>query len=131
MDAASVVPRLFDPVSLPVALDGSLGANRARHGNKQITAETDQDALKAFLARYVDTKTTFENYRKGVERVYLWWVFQLAKPLSSLTHEDLLAYDRFLADPQPADRWVSSGRRKPPRGDPAWRPFLGLSCCLT
>ena len=27
---------------------------------------------------------------------------QLGKPLSSLTHEDCLHYERFVADPQPA-----------------------------
>ena len=56
---------------------------------------------RPFLARYADTKTTFENYRKEVERLFLWSTGQLGKPVSSLTHEDLLAYQRFLADPQP------------------------------
>jgi hypothetical protein len=26
--------------------------------------------------------------------------------MSSLTHEDLLAYERFLTDPQPVARWL-------------------------
>jgi len=51
-------------------------------------------------------------------------VVELRKPLSSLTHEDLLAYQRFLADPQPAARWVMRGRRLA-RGDGEWRPFAG------
>jgi cephalosporin hydroxylase len=29
------------------------------------------------------------------------------KPLSSLTHEDLLVYQHFLADPQPQALWVA------------------------
>jgi integrase/recombinase XerD len=45
--------------------------------------------------------------------------------VSSLTHEDLLAYQRFLADPQPAARWVAGGGRKHARSDPRWRPFYG------
>ncbi|MDT4781346.1 Tyrosine recombinase XerC [compost metagenome] len=49
----------------------------------------------------------------------------MGKPLSSLTHEDLLAYERFLADPQPAARWVLTGNKKLARNHPDWRPFAG------
>ncbi len=125
MNDLTPVPALFEPLALPAELDGSLGANRVRGGYKQISAGTDEGAIKAFLARYADSKTTFENYRKEVERLYLWAVFELGKPLSSLTHEDLLVYERFMADPKPADRWVTSSRRKPPRSHPDWRPFQG------
>lgn len=119
------VPVPFESLHLPAKLDGSLGVNRARGANKQIAADSDADALKAFLARYVDTRTTFENYRKEVERLYLWAVFQLRRPISSLTHEDMLAYERFMADPRPAEQWVSNSRRRLPRGNPGWRPFQG------
>ncbi|MFX9877880.1 integrase, partial [Acinetobacter baumannii] len=47
------------------------------------------------------------------------------KPLSSLTHEDFLVYRRFLADPQPAERWVMAPGRKAGRRDPRWRPCAG------
>jgi site-specific recombinase XerD len=50
---------------------------------------------------------------------------QLQKPVSSLTHEDLLAYQHFLADPQPAARWVMRDGRKFGRSHPDWRPFAG------
>jgi len=36
----------------------------------------------------------------------------------------LLLYRRFLTDPQPAPRWVMTGR-KVARADPSWRPFAG------
>jgi len=36
-----------------------------------------------------------------------------------------LAYERFLADPQPAARWVLAGSKKLARGHPDWRPFAG------
>jgi len=91
----------------------------------QIAATHDLDALRAWLARFADTKTTFENYRKEAERLLLWAIVQLGKPLSSLTHEDLLVYQRFLADPQPRERWVAGGGRKHPRHDSRWRPFYG------
>ncbi|BFG80244.1 hypothetical protein PTKU46_82780 [Paraburkholderia terrae] len=57
-------------------------------------------------------KTTFENYRKDAERLLLWAIVQLGKPLSSLTHEDLLLSREFLNDPQPHARWVADDGRK-------------------
>ncbi len=43
--------------------------------------------------------------------------------LSDLTHEDFLAYESFLEDPQPAGRWVMQVAQKAPRSSPHWRPF--------
>jgi hypothetical protein len=67
----------------------------------------------------------FENYRKEAERLFLCSIVQLDKPLSSLTHEDLLVYQPFLADPQPSAVRVAAGGRKHPRSDARWRPFYG------
>jgi site-specific recombinase XerD len=110
---------------LPDHLDGRIGSNRSTLGHAQIAAQTDIDALKAWLARFIDTRTTFDSYRKESERLLLWATLELGKPLSSLTHEDLLVYQRFLADPQPAERWVMKAGRKWSRFDPDWRPFAG------
>jgi site-specific recombinase XerD len=115
----------FDGFGLPIDLDGSEGRNRAVGKPAQIAATTDLQAIQAWLARFVDTKTTFSNYRKEAERLYLWSVFQLGKPISSLTHEDFLVYQRFLLDPQPREKWVAAGGKKHPRGDARWRPFYG------
>ena len=114
----------LERVLLPAELDGRHGANRARGVRAQIAADRDIDAIKGWLARFADVKTTFDSYRKEAERLLLWSTVELRKPLSSLTHEDLLAYQRFLADPQPALRWVMRGRRLA-RGDGDWRPFAG------
>ena len=84
-------------VCLPDHLDGRTGSNRSTLGHAQIAAQTDIDALKAWLARFLDTRTTFDSYRKESERLLLWSTIELGKPLSSLTHEDLLVYQRFLA----------------------------------
>lgn len=70
MTEANAPPVPFEALGLPAALDGSLGANRARGAYKQIAADSDADALRVFLARYAETKTTFENYRKEVERLF-------------------------------------------------------------
>lgn len=125
MNALLPSPRPIDTLVVPPELDGSLGKNRARNGIAQIAASNDLDAIRVWLARFIDTKTTFDNYRKEAERLLLWSVLQLGRPLSSLTHEDLLMYQHFLADPQPAAQWSASGGRKHPRGDPRWRPFYG------
>jgi site-specific recombinase XerD len=115
----------IESVVLGPHIDGSSGSNRAAGVRAQIAATNDVDAIKAWLARFINTKTTFENYRKEAERLLLWSTLQLEKPFSSLTHEDLLAYQHFLADPQPAARWIAQDGRKVARSHPAWRPFAG------
>lgn len=115
----------LESVHIVADLDGRAGTNRA-HGNRpQIAANTDIDAIKAWLARFTDTQTTFDNYRKEAERLLLWSTMVMGKPVSSLTHEDLLAYQHFLADPQPARLWVMPRGRKVARSHPDWRPFAG------
>lgn len=118
-------PVPFNNLGLPLDLDGSEGRNRAVGKPAQIAAANDLEAIQAWLARFTDTQTTFSNYRKEAERLYLWSVFQLGKPISSLTHEDFLVYQRFLLDPQPREKWVAGGGKKYPRGDERWRPFYG------
>lgn len=109
----------------PAQIDGSDGSNRAGMGTRLIRADNDIDAIKAWLARFLDKQTTFNNYRKEAERLLLWSTLELGKPLSSLTHEDWLAYQLFLRDPKPAHRWLVSKGRKFPRSHPGWRPFAG------
>ncbi|MFT4438942.1 hypothetical protein ACMX25_37030 [Caballeronia sp. 15715] len=123
-DGALLSLKPLEQLSLPSELDGSLGTNRALGNRPQIAAQNDVDAIKGWLARFVDTGATFDTYRKESERLLLWSTTELRRPVSSLTHEDLLLYRRFLADPQPAQRWVMAGR-KAARADPSWRPFAG------
>jgi integrase/recombinase XerD len=121
---ASIVP--IEQLEILDALAGRLGTNRSRAGHRQIDADTDREAVLAWLARYVDSPSTLANSRKEVERLLLWCLAELGKPLSSLTHEDLLLYQRFLANPQPVERWVMAPGRKLPRSHPGWRPFAGV-----
>lgn len=64
----NLMPRnAFGPlelVNLPSELNGSVGNNRAVGGRPQISAQNDVDAVKAWLARFVETRTTFDSYRK-------------------------------------------------------------------
>ncbi|WP_042885494.1 tyrosine-type recombinase/integrase [Cupriavidus necator] len=118
-------PTPLECLRLPPALSGAGGSNRAPDRATRIAAADDLAAVTAWLARYADSAATLTAYRREVERLILWAALQLGKPLSSLTHEDLLAYERFLADPQPAARWVLAGSKKLARSHPDWRPFAG------
>lgn len=105
-------------------INGSRGRNRAISGS-QLSATDDQSAVLAWLARYADSPATLASYRKEAERLLLWCTLQRGVALSDLTHEDLLVYQRFLTDPQPAERWVMAPGQKPARSSNQWRPFAG------
>jgi site-specific recombinase XerD len=66
---------------------------------------------------------TQRAYRKEAERLLLWAVIQRGRALSSMSHEDCVAYRDFLADPLPRERWC--GPRARERWSPLWRPFEG------
>ncbi|MFO1424208.1 MAG: tyrosine-type recombinase/integrase [Candidatus Competibacteraceae bacterium] len=121
----TALPNPLGEITLPSSLDGSTGNNRAAITQTQIAARTDPEAIQAWLARYADTPTTFQNYRKEAERLLLWALVELGKPLSSLTQEDLLRYQYFLANPYPSERWIMPANRRAGRQDPLWRPFSG------
>jgi site-specific recombinase XerD len=109
---------------IPATLNGSQGRNRAATRG-QLSAPDDRSAVLAWLARYVDSPATLASYRKETERLLLWCTLQHRVALSDLTHEDFLVYQRFLADPQPAQDWVMAPGQKPGRESPLWRPFAG------
>lgn len=97
---------------LPPELDGSQGSNRGRGGVCQLAATTDIEAVRAWLAEYASSPHTLRTYRREAERLLLWATRAVGKPLSSLTREDLLAYEAFLA--QPGADWIDP--RLPRRG---------------
>lgn len=99
-------------VALPPALDGRLGSNRSHSGGCQLAAETDVDAVRAWLAEYAGSPHTLRAYRKEAERLLVWATRGQGKPLSSLTREDLLAYEAFVA--HPGTDWIDG--RLPRRG---------------
>lgn len=104
------------------ALSGREGVNRAQANHRQLSADTDREAVFAWLAGFADSPNTLANCRREAERLLLWSLAERGKPLSSLTHEDLLLYQRFLS--APPTHWVMDGR-KLPRSHPRWRPFAG------
>ena len=86
-------------IPIPIALNGREGTNRVRDGVRQITADTDVEAISLWLAEYADSPHTLRSYRKEAARLLIWAIQWRGKPLSSLTREDVLAYENFLANP--------------------------------
>ena len=128
MSSLIVAPAVFahleplESLVLPPNLSGECGRNRAQ-GLPQVAANDDRSAVVAWLARYQDSPATLASYRKESERLLLWCVYQHGKALSDLAHEDFLAYEHFLEDPQPAERWVMQVAQKASRSSRHWRPF--------
>jgi site-specific recombinase XerD len=123
------LPRLLHPqktqVALGAGLDGSTGLNRSQ-GRNQLDADDDATAVKQFLAEYQRSPSTLRAYTKEAERLLLWAALARHKPLSSLNREDFVAYEAFLADPQPHQIWCGPRRgRLGARMSVGWRPFVG------
>ncbi|MDX1653596.1 MAG: site-specific integrase [Candidatus Competibacteraceae bacterium] len=107
---------------LPALALGGWGSLRGA-GEPLIAADNDLEAVAAWLAeRAGHSERTLENYWSHVERLLLWAAEERGRCLSELTLEDYTAYRRFLADPQPRERWCGPRAR---RGSPEWRPFTG------
>lgn len=90
------------PAALPAHLSGMTGTNRTPAGtSRQIAANDDVAAIGLWLAEYRGSPHTFRSYRKEAERLLLWATRIRGKAVSSLTREDVLAYEAFLAQPLP------------------------------
>ncbi|MDX1605421.1 MAG: tyrosine-type recombinase/integrase [Candidatus Competibacterales bacterium] len=119
----SNIPLPLERLSTATVLDGTRGSNRAGPGTvRQIAADNDLQALQTWLDEFHDSPRTQRHYRKEAERLLLWALLERGKALSSLTREDCLAYEVFLSDPQPRERWCGP---RAPRYSPGWRPFQG------
>jgi site-specific recombinase XerD len=117
-----IVP--LEALEVPNLLDGSAGLNRAPLPRHQQHINTDLAAIEGWLSTRTNSPHTARAYRREAERLLLWAIVAKGKPLSSLNTLDCAEYiGTFLADPQPAERWV--GKRAVERYDPAWRPFAG------
>lgn len=118
--SASEAPEPVLLIAVPATLDGRDGTNRARGGQMQIAADSDVEAVRLWLAEYAGSPHTLRSYRKEAARLLMWATRTLGKPLSSLTREDFLLYERFLA--APTDDWTDPDR---PRRGTARRLFDG------
>lgn len=93
-------------------------------GELRIAAQSDAQAVAAWLAEYQDSPQTFKSYRRETQRLLLWLASQ-GKQMNQLDREALREFELFLEDPQPSQQWVGPSK---PRDHPQWRPFrAGLS----
>lgn len=90
-----------------------------------LAAQNDIEAVRGWLAQYLDSPNTFQSYRKEAERLLLWAQNAALKTLGELRHEDFLRFRYFLAHPTPKDDWVMPDGTRFPRQHPQWRPFAG------
>ncbi|MDX1467534.1 MAG: site-specific integrase [Halomonas sp.] len=90
-------------------------------GGAHIEAASDAEAVARWLAEYRASRQTRRAYRREAERLLL-WLGEQGRGLGELRRQDLDAFEAFLADPRPAERWIGPVR---PREDPRWRPFRG------
>lgn len=86
-----------------------------------IAAHSDSEAVAQWLAEYRGSPSTQRAYRREAERLLL-WLGEQGRELGSLRREDLDAFEAFLADPRPRQRWIGPSR---PRTSAEWRPFRG------
>jgi site-specific recombinase XerD len=118
--AHAVVPmERFDPAHL----SGVSGWNRGDTQLQDLAANTDFEAIQAYLAMRTTNDNTRRAYRNEIERFWLWVVIQRRKAFADLVAEDCAAYVEFLAAPEPAERWVNN--KWAARDSSAWRPFRG------
>jgi site-specific recombinase XerD len=118
--AHAVVPmERFDPAHL----SGVSGWNRGDRQLQDLAANTDFEAIQAYLAMRTTNDNTRRAYRNEIERFWLWAVVQRRKAFADLVAEDCAAYVEFLAAPEPAERWVNN--KWAARDSAAWRPFRG------
>jgi integrase len=115
-----IVP--LERFSPPIHLTGETGSNRAPIERCRIEARNDYQSILAWLSLWDDETPTHRAYRKEAERFLLWAVIEKGKPLSSITTPDCAEYRRFLADPQPVDRWIGKPAQ---RWSSEWRPLKG------
>lgn len=102
--------------------DGSLGQYRGPDEFNISGANTDKEAIAAFLAQYKNSPTTLRAYIKETERFHMWVVLKLNKSIPDMTVDDYQSYLDFLANPDEA--WVT--RKRVSKSSEDWRPFTTI-----
>ncbi|MCG7598456.1 site-specific integrase [Halomonas sp. McH1-25] len=101
--------------------EGALAPGHSRPATARISARDDIEAIGHWLAEYAASPQTLRAYRKEAERLML-WLADNGLALRDIDRRWLEAYESFLADPRPTERWIGPPRA---RSHPQWRPFRG------
>lgn len=97
---------------------------RCAFAKPDVSAELkdDIDAINGWIHVRANCESTFETYRRHSERLLLWCMVRETS-LKKLRKSDVRSYLEFLANPTPADFWISEGNAKFERTNAKWRPF--------
>ncbi|MDT8893691.1 site-specific integrase [Halomonas sp. I1] len=112
--ASEIGTALYESSAMSSA--GSLASGAGR-----IAATSDVQAVALWLEEYRASPNTRRAYRREAERLLL-WLAERGMSLAELRRDHLDAFEAFLGDPMPRERWIGPTR---PRQDPRWRPFRG------
>ena len=102
-----------------------------KDGAALINAQTDPEAITAFLNEYKESPATIKSYAKEIERLLLCCIHIGKINISSIKRDHLLEYQKFLKSPSPKSLWCGpcvSRLNKDGTLNPNWHPFVaGLS----
>jgi integrase/recombinase XerC len=99
-------------IALHSWLDGSSGTNRQRAPGTvlQIAAANDLEAIEAWIdARAAGNEHTVRSYRREAFRLMVWCVSFQGKPISSMTTQDVAAFEKWLKNPTAHPDWTARG----------------------
>lgn len=97
-------------MNLPAWLDGSEGSNRNRNTVQQIRANTDLEAIEAWLrAKRRRSPNTQRAYRREAYRLLAWAIAFKQKPLSGLSMEEVEEFHDWLIQPENHPLWAERG----------------------
>lgn len=114
---------LSAPLSPTMRVPVPLELMRMDGGRTALERELAEDLrlVRHWLKAKESSPNTWKSYRREAERLLL-WAARKGSSLRSLSAADLMAYQSFLADPQPADFWCGPASA---RDKVHWRPFEG------
>jgi len=97
-------------IALPARLDGSEGCNRNRQSVQQIQANTDLEAIEAWLkTKRRRSPNTQRSYRREAYRLLAWAIAFKQKPVSGLSMEDVEEFHAWLKEPENHPLWKDRG----------------------
>lgn len=98
-------------------------AGRLRGPNSMIAADTDCEAVSAWLNETGgNSRKTYDAYRREAER-FLLWAAHINKSLSEVLRDDIVEYYEFIKNIPKGSPLLGSKVCR--RSNPEWRPFTG------
>lgn len=113
-ESGSCLPRTLQDIAaagLPDELSGQAGSNRDYEFEPLIAAQTDSQAIFAWLDESPDGSSTRRAYEKEVQRLYAWALAYAGKPIGVDKDADIPAFGKY---------WVLNAQRIGDDHDAPW-----------